>query len=139
MKLIIAGSRTFDSFNYTFITNLVDFYNLKPTTIVCGCGGTDETLVESKLQKDDVVSNQGVDLLGEIWAKVKGIEIAYFPGGWKCLGRKAGPIRNKEMAVYGDALLLIWDGKSRGSALMKKEMELLKKPVYEVILNGERK
>lgn len=29
---------------------------------------------------------------------------------------------------------LIWAGKSRGSANMKKEMEKLNKPVYEVIV-----
>ncbi len=57
-----------------------------------------------------------------------------FPPDWEKHGKAAGPIRNKEMAEYADALLLIWDGKSRGSASMKKEMEKLEKPIYEVIL-----
>ncbi len=39
------------------------------------------------------------------------------------------------MALYGDALLLIWDGKSRGSTSMRNEMKKLDKPVYEVILD----
>jgi hypothetical protein len=38
------------------------------------------------------------------------------------------------MAEEGDALLLIWDGESKGSANMKKEMLFKKKPIYEVIL-----
>ena len=54
---------------------------------------------------------------------------------WKTKGRAAGPIRNKEMAIYADILLLIWDGKSRGSKSMKDEMLKLQKPIYEVIIN----
>ena len=53
---------------------------------------------------------------------------------WKEHGRAAGPIRNKIMASKADALLLIWDGKSRGSANMKKEMKDLGKPVFEIVI-----
>jgi hypothetical protein len=38
------------------------------------------------------------------------------------------------MAEYADALLLIWDGESKGSLNMKQRMIGLKKPVYEVVL-----
>lgn len=41
-----------------------------------------------------------------------------YPDGY---GRAGGPIRNAKMAEYGDALLLIWDGKSRGSQSMLRE------------------
>lgn len=61
-------------------------------------------------------------------------EIIEFPADWKKHGKAAGPIRNREMAEYADALLLIWNGESRGSANMKKEMKKLGKPVYEIIL-----
>lgn len=57
-----------------------------------------------------------------------------FPADWKAHGKAAGPIRNKQMAEYADALLLIWDGESKGSASMKNEMLKLNKPVYEVII-----
>lgn len=57
-----------------------------------------------------------------------------FQADWNKHGKAAGPIRNKEMANYGDALLLIWDGESRGSKNMKEEMLKLKKPIYEIIL-----
>jgi len=60
-----------------------------------------------------------------------------FPADWDTHGRAAGPIRNKQMAEYGDALLLIWDGESRGSANMKSNMKKLGKPVYEIIIKGE--
>ena len=52
-------------------------------------------------------------------------------------GVQAGHARNKKMAEVGDALLLIWDGRSSGSANMKTEMLKLRKPIYEVIIKGE--
>lgn len=59
-----------------------------------------------------------------------------FMAEWEKYGTRAGPIRNKKMAVYGDALLLIWDGKSAGSKSMKEAMMALKKPIYEIVLNS---
>jgi len=57
-----------------------------------------------------------------------------FDANWNAYGKSAGPKRNRQMAEYGDALLVIWDGESRGSANMKEEMLKLGKPVYEVVL-----
>ena len=37
---------------------------------------------------------------------------------WGTHGRAAGPIRNKKMAGMADALIAIWDGKSRGTKNM---------------------
>ena len=56
-----------------------------------------------------------------------------FEADWEMYGNRAGPIRNNKMTVYSDALLLIWDGESRGSAHMKSAMLKLKKPIYEVV------
>lgn len=61
------------------------------------------------------------------------LPVVAFPAKWDEHGRAAGPIRNAEMAAYADELLLIWDGKSRGSASMKREMEKAGKPVHEYI------
>jgi hypothetical protein len=44
-----------------------------------------------------------------------------FPAKWDKYGKAAGPLRNREMAAYADALILVWDGKSRGSANMLAE------------------
>lgn len=41
-----------------------------------------------------------------------------FPADWNKYGKKAGPIRNKKMANYAEALLAIWDGKSCGTKNM---------------------
>lgn len=40
---------------------------------------------------------------------------------WKRDGKAAGPIRNRAMAEYADALILVWDGSSRGSGNMLGE------------------
>ena len=41
--------------------------------------------------------------------------ITVFPAHWEEYGRKAGPIRNREMAKYGDALIAVWDNRSNGT------------------------
>lgn len=116
MKLIIAGSRTLD-LSPILIVELMNHFKISPNEIVSGRAS-------------------GVDKSGERYAYYELIDITHFPADWDTHGKAAGPIRNKQMADYSDALLLIWDGKSKGSSNMKKEMLKLKKPIYEVILNG---
>lgn len=121
MKLIIAGSRNLNP-NKDLINGLICFFGL-------------DTEVH------EVVSGAatGVDKAGEIWASemlniCNTVILTQFPADWNTYGKSAGPRRNKKMAEHADALLLIWDGKSRGSKSMKENMEKLGKPVYEVIL-----
>ena len=115
MKLIIAGSRTLNP-GYYFLEELLHHFSLYPDEIVCG-------------------EAPGVDTAGKHYAFDDYIKVFSFPADWERHGKSAGPIRNREMAKYGDALLLIWDGKSAGSRNMKHEMQKLGKPIYEVILN----
>lgn len=117
MKLIIAGSRTIN-INPTQMEKILEFSLINPTyvsDIVCG---------EAK----------GIDYSGKRYALVSNRNVLSFPADWDKHGKAAGHIRNKQMADYADALLLIWDGESRGSANMKETMLKLNKPVYEVIL-----
>lgn len=120
MKLIIAGGRD----------------------ISCGTG-----LIESAIHVHNIENNlfdmieeivsggaQGMDASGEHFAERNKFPVKLFPADWDKHGRAAGPIRNKQMAEYADALLLIWDGSSKGSKNMKETMLKLGKPVYEVIL-----
>ena len=117
MKLIIAGSRTLEP-SVKDIASYVSKYRIAITEIVSGTA-------------------HGVDTAGEYYAEAADQPVKRFYPDWDKYGRAAGPIRNKQMAEYADALLLIWDGKSRGSAIMKSEMEKLNKPIYEVIINGQ--
>ena len=77
-------------------------------------------VAESKFEITEVVSGgaSGVDALGERYAKENGIPLRIFPADWAKHGNAAGPIRNKEMANYADALIALWDGLSRGTGSM---------------------
>lgn len=69
---------------------------------------------------DEIVSGcaTGADEAGEEFADYHGIEISRFPADWRGLGKKAGPIRNEQMAKYADAVILFPGG--TGTANMRK-------------------
>ena len=122
MKLIIAGGRNLRT-DDDFINECLFMFNIKENV-------------------EEVISGtaRGADRAGEDWAlnlAQEDMPVIKFPADWDEYGKAAGHIRNKEMAEYADALLLIWDGESRGSANMKKEMKKLGKPIYEVILTKD--
>lgn len=120
MKVIIAGSRS-----------IVDYARVKIAIEASG------------FEIAEVVSGKalGVDSLGERWAGENNIPVKPFPADWNDLshpdaviktgrsGRKydakAGYRRNRQMAEYGDALILVWDGESSGSSDMLKNAEEL--------------
>ena len=105
MKTIIAGSRVITDSKLVFdILNKLPF---KITEVVCG-------------------EAPGVDLIGRDWAEEKGIPVKSMPANWNKYGLSAGPIRNQEMAEYGEALVLIWDGVSTGSHDMLKRARRMK-------------
>lgn len=99
-KVIIAGTRNFN--DYRMLCEYVDF---KLSNI-----------------KDDIeiVSGRcrGADLLGEKYAIERGYKLKTFPAEWSRYGMSAGVRRNKEMARYADALIVFWDGESKGTTNM---------------------
>jgi hypothetical protein len=80
----------------------------------------DWAISRSRFEISEVVSGgaRGIDQLGERWARDSGVPIKTFEPNWDKFGRSAGMIRNVEMARYADALIAIWDGKSRGTRHM---------------------
>lgn len=60
----------------------------------------------------------GVDKLGESYARENGIPIERFEAEWDKHGKRAGPLRNGKMAEYADALIAVWDGESTGTDSM---------------------
>ncbi len=109
-----------------------------------------DCIAQSKLNITEVVSGKqrtydehkniigGVDYWGEVWAGEHRVPISGFPAAWGRLGKAAGPIRNGEMARYAKqkegVLLLIWNGKSAGSASMKREAQKVGLPIVEFIV-----
>lgn len=66
---------------------------------------------------------RGVDRLGEKLAKSKGIPLVICPANWGYHGKRAGFLRNETMAELGDALLAVWDRKSKGTMNMINSAE----------------
>ncbi len=109
MKLIIAGSRYTTAFTDADLARLEEIRPLV-TEVVCGMA-------------------KGVDLLGKAWAEKHGIPVKEFPAWWGRHGRAAGPIRNREMAAYADAVALFPGG--RGTRNMKEEAEAAGLTIYD--------
>jgi len=105
MKVIIAGSR--DITDYGIVVGAIEDSGFKITEVVSGTA-------------------KGVDLLGERYAMDEAIKIKRFPAKWKKSGKynpAAGFVRSEKMVNYVypyGALILIWNGRSKGSAYTLK-------------------
>ena len=113
-KVIIAGTRTFQ--DYDFLCERCDFFfsETTPTAILCG-------------------EARGADELGKRYAKEHGIPVMSFPADWEKFGKSAGYRRNAEMARNADALIAFWDGSSHGTKHMIGLAHELGLPVRVVI------
>lgn len=89
MKLIIAGGR-----DYQFTKK-------------------DWDRLETIRNVHEVVSGgaRGADEAGEAWAAFRQKPIKRFMADWEKFGKRAGPMRNREMAEYADAVALFPGGK----------------------------
>jgi len=117
MKVIVAGNRYKDSQNKI----VFDDYDLVLSAIN-SCGFFIDELVSG--------TAIGVDQLGEQWAQTRSIPITRMPADWNKYNKGAGPIRNRAMAVYADAAVIVWDGTSEGTRSMINEMIRIKKPYH---------
>lgn len=109
MKVVIAGSRTIK--DMAAVAAAIEMSKFDISEVVCG-------------------KATGVDSLGERWAIMGGIPVKEFPAEWDKYGNAAGPIRNRKMAEYADAAIIVWDGKSTGSRNMIKEIKKVSKPYF---------
>lgn len=105
LKVIIAGCRHYAERCY--VAEAMEAWreaypNRRITEVVWGCAA-------------------GIDSLGAEWATEQRIQLKAFPADWNRYGRAAGPIRNERMAEYADALVAIWDGRSKGTYNMIQE------------------
>lgn len=121
-KVIIAGGRDFS--DYDLLSEKCDYYLGKKTNVEVVSGGA-----------------KGADNLGERYAKERNIPVKLFLADWVKLGKRAGFVRNAEMAEYADALIAFWDKSSKGTKHMidtANEKELSVKVVqYNNIFNFE--
>lgn len=121
LRIIIAGSRDFIDYNL-LKDSMRDI--LKNTYL-------------EGINKIKIISGtaRGADQLGEKFAKQFKLEVVRFAAKWDIFGKRAGYIRNEEMAKYSvkdgnyGMLVAFWDGKSRGT---KHMIDLSKKHGLEV-------
>ena len=101
-KVIIAGGRDFVDYNLLRekVNNiLIDKRLTHKIVIVSGCA-------------------RGADTLGMRYASENILDVDEYPADWDKYGKKAGYMRNVEMAENADALIAFWDGKSKGTRHM---------------------
>lgn len=103
-KVIIAGSREYHDYHHLSMACDFILKELSDVPIEIVSGGA-----------------PGADTLGEKYAYERGYSITRFPADWEVYGRAAGPIRNREMAEYADALIAFPVGKSPGTRNMIKQ------------------
>lgn len=100
MRTIIAGSRSVNSQRLMgTVMQSAAAQGIVPTVVLSGTA-------------------RGADRLGEAWARMNDIPIERYPAAWETLGARAGYLRNSVMASKAEALVAIWDGKSKGTKHM---------------------
>lgn len=117
MKTIIAGSRHLGSVHNVYAAmqaiwpQSTFFAGDVITEVICGTA-------------------RGADRAGATWANEMCVRVTEFPADWKKYGKAAGFLRNQEMATYGECLIAIWDGESRGTKDMIERAKKKGIPVY---------
>ncbi len=120
MRVVVAGSRTIE--NYIAVCKAIHDSPFVISTLISGCA-------------------RGVDKLGERWAMEASVKIERYPVTnhmWLRKGKRAACERNYHMASKAEALILVWDGVSKGSLNMKQAAEFYRLPIFEVILHQKK-
>jgi len=98
MRLLVAGSRTFNDYDFMFTKLLKILSQTDWNGLEILSGGA-----------------KGADELGRTFAEVFNIPFKLFPAKWDEHGKSAGFIRNKAMVNYCTHCVVFWDGKSKGT------------------------
>jgi hypothetical protein len=132
LKIIIAGTRDFN--DYKFLEETVDEILFQTYAF------------SHRFSYVEVISGtaRGADKLGESYAENRNLQIKRFPAQWNLYGKKAGILRNTEMAKYvynskdKGICICFWDGKSKGTANMINTAEQLNIPTYVIDYNSQQ-
>jgi len=109
MKLLIVGSRSVTEFDLSqYISSDVD-------TIISGGAG-------------------GVDTIAEQYADAHRLSKYILRPRYDLYGRAAPIKRNEKMVDMADAVLVIWDGRSKGTQHTLKYTEKTDKPITLVVV-----
>jgi len=101
-KIVVAGGREFS--DYELLKDKMD-------SLIKAKSLTHEVIIISGTAK-------GADMMGETYAADRQLNIMKFPAQWELHGKSAGYKRNVHMSTVADAVVVFWDGKSKGSKHM---------------------
>ncbi len=116
MNVIVAGGRDF--------TDAARMHSELIALCKAGHIDADATLVCGMARGADITAFR-------LWNEF-GNPIIKMPADWDSWGKRAGYIRNTEMARKADVLVAFWDGESRGTGHMISTMASMNKPVHIV-------
>lgn len=121
MRLIIAGTRDFNDF---------DFLNTETLKFIKTVRNPEEDII--------IISGcaRGADKLGERFAHRYGLKLHKLPADWKLYGKLAGYRRNRDMAEIATHCICFWDGKSKGTKSMI-DIATQKDLILKVVIYGE--
>lgn len=124
IRIIIAGSRDFSDYQLVrrVMSEVAGTYPRDRLEIISG-------------------GARGADTLGEMFAERNGLKLTRFPADWDKFGKRAGILRNRQMAEYAgeDGMLVaFWDESSRGTKNMIETAKELGLFVRIVSLSQER-
>ena len=127
MRVIIAGSR-----NLPFCPYRTQLQILRAPVL-------DFETRYGKIQEVISGTAKGADLLGESFAQMREIPVDRYPADWISYGKRAGYIRNSQMANEADGCIALWDMQSKGTKNMieiarNKKLHLI---VYNILTNTE--
>ena len=107
MKLLVVGSRSITEFDLSpYITDDVD-------TVISG-------------------GAEGIDSLAEQYADLNRLSKYILRPRYDLYGRAAPLKRNEQMINMADAVLVIWDGKSKGTQYTIRYTKKINKPITVV-------
>jgi len=120
MKVIVAGSRTFN--DYDMMKSVLKKFEQEVSLIT------------------EIVSGgaKGADSCGEVYALENHIKLTIMNADWDRYGKSAGIMRNAKMADYGDCLLAFWDEESSGTKNMIQQMRKRRKPLQIINYKKEK-
>jgi hypothetical protein len=103
-KLIVAGSRRWDDMNI-MVEYTEKFWH---------------QFVQGKYDKFAIISGtaRGADQMAIKMADDRLIPVICMPGDWHAHGKRAGYLRNLDMANIATGCIVFWDGTSKGSLHM---------------------
>ncbi len=97
-------------------------------------------LIEKHIPKgcSEIISGGavGIDTVSEKYAKDNDLKLTLFNPDYGKFDRSAPIIRNAEIVAAADFVLIIWDGKSRGSLNVIMTCMDINKP-FQVVINTE--